>query len=125
MLKREEWLADRLVTLADTLTADFDVIEFLSSLVERIVELLDAAEVGLVLADPQGHLRVMAASTERMRLLELFEVQSSEGPCLDCYRRGEAVLDVDLTTRSAGGRRTPRWRDRGLPDGACAAVAPA
>jgi GAF domain-containing protein len=96
MREREEWLADTLVTLADTLTADFDVIEFLSTLVERIVELLDAAEVGLVLADPQGHLRVMAASTERMRLLELFEVQSSEGPCLDCYRRGEAVLNVDL-----------------------------
>jgi GAF domain-containing protein len=84
MREREEWLADTLVTLADTLTADFDVIEFLSTLVERIVELLDAAEVGLVLADPQGHLRVMAASTERMRLLELFEVQSSEGSCLDC-----------------------------------------
>jgi GAF domain-containing protein len=95
-LDREAWLADTLVLLADTLVAEFDVIEFLSTLTERIVELLGAAEVGLVLADPHGHLRVMASSTERMRLLELFELQSREGPCLDCYRGGRAVLNVDL-----------------------------
>ena len=103
MPEREEWLVDTLVTLADTLIADFDVIEFLSTLVERIADLLEAGEVGLVLSDPQGHLRVMAASTERMRLLELFEVQSREGPCLDCYRDGEAVLNVDL------GETGDRW----------------
>lgn len=93
---RDEWLAATLVTLADTLITDFDIVEFLSSLAERIVELLDAAEVGLVLADFQGHLRVMASSTERMRLLDLFEVQTSEGPCSDCYRSGQPVLNVDL-----------------------------
>jgi GAF domain-containing protein len=96
MLDREEWLADTLVELADTLVADFDVVDFLVTLAERLVELLEASEVGLVLADPQGHLRVMAASTERMRLVDLFEVQSSEGPCLDCYRTGQPVLSVDL-----------------------------
>ena len=101
MQDREEWLADTLVGLADTLTTDFDVIEFLSTLAERLVELLDAAEVGLVLADSQGHLRVMAASTERMHMLDLFEVQTSEGPCLDCYRSGDAVLNVELERAEA------------------------
>jgi GAF domain-containing protein len=101
MQDREEWLADTLVGLADTLTSDFDVIEFLSTLSERLVELLDAAEVGLVLADPQGHLRVMAASTERMHMLDLFELQTSEGPCLDCYRSGDAVLNVELDSALA------------------------
>jgi GAF domain-containing protein len=101
MQDREEWLADTLVGLADTLTTDFDVIEFLSTLAERLVELLDAAEVGLVLADPQGHLRVMAASTERMHMLDLFEVQTSEGPCLDCYRSGDAVFNVELDRAEA------------------------
>ena len=96
MQDREEWLADTLVGLADTLTSDFDVIEFLSTLSERLVELLDAAEVGLVLADPRGRLRVMASSTERMRMLDLFEVQSNEGPCLECYRSGQPVLNVEL-----------------------------
>jgi len=101
MRDREEWLADTLVGLADTLIDDFDVIEFLSTLAERLVELLDAAEVGLVLADPQGRLRVMAASTERMRMLDLFEVQSNEGPCLECYRSGEPVLNVELDSALA------------------------
>jgi GAF domain-containing protein len=96
MQDREEWLADTLVSLADTLIDDFDVIEFLSTLAERLVELLDAAEVGLVLADPQGRLRVMAATSERMRMLDLFEVQSNEGPCLECYRSGAPVLNVEL-----------------------------
>lgn len=96
MQDREQWLAATLVALADTLTGDFDAFEFLSTLVERIQELIDASEVGLVLVDRQGRLRVMASSTERMRLLELFEVQTNEGPCLDGYRSGEAVLNVDL-----------------------------
>src|SRR3984957_15161893 len=101
MEDRDAWLAATLVTLADTLISDFDVVEFLSSLAERIVELLDAAEGGLVLADFQGNLRVMASSTERMRLLDLFEVQTSEGPCSDCYRSGQAVLNVDLDSSLA------------------------
>lgn len=101
MQDREEWLADTLVGLADTLVADFDVIDFLSTLTERLVELLGAAEVGLVLADPQGNLRVMAATTERMRMLDLFEVQTNEGPCLDCYRSGEPVLNIGLDSALA------------------------
>lgn len=96
MQDREEWLADTLVVLADTLIAGFDVIEFLSMLAERIQELLAASGVGLVLADPQGRLRVMASSSERMRLLELFEMQVSEGPCFECYRSGQGLLNVDL-----------------------------
>jgi GAF domain-containing protein len=101
MPDREQWLADTLVGLADTLVADFDVIDFLSRLAERIQELIDASEVGFVLVDPRGNLRVMASSTERSRLLELFEVQASEGPCSDCYRNGEAIVNVDLETTAA------------------------
>ena len=96
MQDREEWMADTLLALADTLIADFDVIDFLSTLVERAKELTDASEVGLMLTDPQGHLRVMASSTYRMRMVELFELQSSQGPCFDCFRSGDAIVNVDL-----------------------------
>jgi hypothetical protein len=115
MKDREKWLAETLVLLADTLTADFDVIDFMSTLVEGIQGLIDASEVGLMLADPQGNLRVMAYSTERMRLLELLEVQSNEGPCLECYRSGASVLNVDL--EGAGERWpvfTPMAKDAGF-----------
>ncbi len=93
---REEWLADTLVMLADTLVTEFDVVEFLSSLCERMAQLLDAAEVGLMMAAPRGQLQVMAATTERMRMTDLFELQSNEGPCLDCFQSGIAVLNVSL-----------------------------
>src|ERR1700722_14297547 len=96
MEEREHWLADTLVTLADTLTADFDAVEFLSRLTQRIVDLVDAAEAGLVVADSKQKLRVIGSSTERMRLIELFEVQTREGPCLDSYRDGQPVVNVDL-----------------------------
>jgi GAF domain-containing protein len=115
MQNREQWMAETLVALADTMIADFDVIEFLSTLVERVQELIDASEVGLVLADLQGHLRVMASSSERMRLLEVFEVQTTEGPCLDCYRSGHAIVNVDLdTTLERWPVFTPMAREAGF-----------
>jgi GAF domain-containing protein len=85
-----------LVELADTLVADFDVVELLTRLADRCVDVLDVAAAGLMLAGPGGDLRVMASSSEAMRVLELFELQSEEGPCLDCYRSGKPVMNQDL-----------------------------
>jgi GAF domain-containing protein len=96
MESREEWLARTFVELADSLVAEFDVIDLTSVLVERCSELLGSTEVGLALADTQGRLRVLASTTERMRVLELIEVQNDEGPCRDCYRTGERVLNHRL-----------------------------
>jgi hypothetical protein len=96
MENREEWLAKTFVELADTLVADFDLIDFMSVLVERCAELLESAEVGLALAATRGELRVMASSSERMRALELIEFQNDEGPCRDCLISGEQVLNQRL-----------------------------
>jgi len=96
MEDREEWLARTFVELADTLVADFDVIDLTSTLVDRCAELLDSSEVGLALANAQGKLRVLASTTERMRVLELIEVQNDEGPCRDCFRNGERVVNQRL-----------------------------
>ncbi|MGO9657816.1 MAG: GAF and ANTAR domain-containing protein [Acidimicrobiales bacterium] len=85
-----------LVELADTLVADFDVVELLTLLADRCVDVLGVAAAGLMLAGPDGNLRVMASSSEAMRILELFELQAKEGPCLDCYRSGQPVLGPDL-----------------------------
>ena len=72
--------------MADTLVVNFDVVELLTVLADRCVDVLGVGAAGLMLAAPDGDLRVMASSSEAMRLLELFELQSEEGPCLDCYR---------------------------------------
>lgn len=94
---REGQLAIALVELADTLVADFDVVDLLDRLTQHCVTLLDASAAGLLLADGKGALRVIAASSEASRDLELFQLQNSEGPCSDCYRTGSPVVVEDLT----------------------------
>ena len=92
-MPRELRLAEAFVELSGNLVAGADVVDFLHVLARRSVDLLDAAEAGLMLADEGGTLRVMASSNERAHLLELFELQSDEGPCLDCYRSGRALIN--------------------------------
>lgn len=101
MTSREQLLATTFVDLADTLVADFDVIDFLHTLAIRSVELLDADAAGIMLADQHGGLHVMASSAEEARLLELYELQNNEGPCLDCYRSGRPVARDDLPAMRA------------------------
>ena len=96
-MSREALLGRTLVELADTLVDDFDVVELLTMLVDRCVDVLDVDSAGIMLAAPGGDLRVIASSSEAMRVLELFELQSQEGPCLDCYRTSRAVANQDLT----------------------------
>ena len=92
-----ERLAEVLVEMADTLVDDFDLIEFLHTVTVRTAELIDVAAVGLLLADHHGQLQVMSASNEQTKLLELFQVQNHEGPCLDAYRTRAPVINADLT----------------------------
>ncbi len=82
--------------LADTMVDDFDVIEFLHRVAERCVELLDCGEAGVLLADAAGMLRVMASSSERSDALDLLQSQNEQGPCFECYQRGQAVFSQDL-----------------------------
>jgi len=84
------------VELADTLVTDFDVVDFMTVLADRCVELLRASVAGVMLADERQSLRSVASSHETARLLELFEIQNSEGPCLDCYRTGRQVVNHSL-----------------------------
>src|SRR3984885_5186547 len=98
-------LSQTFVELTDTMVADFDIIDFLHVLTSRSVELLDVSAAGLLLADPRGELRVVAASSEAARLLELFQLQGDQGPCLDCFRSGQPVAATDLRTD----QRWPRF----------------
>jgi GAF domain-containing protein len=95
-------LLETVVELADTLIDDFDTIDFLQVLVDRCVELLAVDAAGLLLADHQGRLRLIASSSEEVRLLELLQLQNQDGPCLDAYHTGTRVshprLDTAATT---------------------------
>jgi anti-anti-sigma factor len=84
------------VEIVDTLVNDDDVIDVLTKLTARCVDLLSVAAAGILLADSTGYLRVVGASSEQVDLLELFQLQNDEGPCLDCYTTGETVTAADL-----------------------------
>jgi transcriptional regulator with GAF, ATPase, and Fis domain len=96
VLSREEAIADTFVELAEALVTDFDVIDFLHTLVERTTMLLDADAGGIMLAHQRGGLEVMAASSHEVHLVELFELQNDEGPCLEAFRSGQAVAKADI-----------------------------
>jgi GAF domain-containing protein len=91
-MPREQNLLAAFIEFADTFVDDYDVVEFLHRLATRCVELVDASEAGIMLADRDGTLHYLASSSERMRLIELFELQHDEGPCLDAFRSGLPVL---------------------------------
>ena len=91
-------LARTFAELADSLVEGFDVVDLLAHLGERCVELFDAAAAGLLVTDAQGALQMMAATSEAMELIEVYQLESSEGPGFDCYRTGEAIQVEDLAS---------------------------
>ena len=99
-------LSDTFVALADTMVDDFDVIDFLDMLTDRSARLLSASAAGVLLADPRGQLRVAAVSSEAAGLIELFQIQNDQGPCLDCFHTGQPVTAADL---AGPGQRWPRF----------------
>jgi transcriptional regulator with GAF, ATPase, and Fis domain len=107
-------LSDTFIELADTMVADFDVIDFLHLLTGRTVALLGAAAAGVLLAGPRGELRVAAASSEQAQLLELFQLQNDQGPCLECFRTGRPVTATGLAGQA---QRWPRFANAALAAG--------
>jgi GAF domain-containing protein len=104
-----ERLASIFVEVADTLVDEFDLLEFLHMLTDHARSLVDAAAAGLMLADERGRLEFMAGSDENVRLIELFQLQNDEGPCLEAHRTGQPVINVDLVSAAD---RWPRFAPR-------------
>jgi GAF domain-containing protein len=109
-----EKIAATFVRLADTLVSDFDVVDVLHVLVDGCVDLLGISAAGLMLADEEGRLHVMVASSESAHFLELLQLQNDEGPCLECYRTGEAVTVEYLEETQA---RWPAFASQALEKG--------
>jgi GAF domain-containing protein len=96
-MARESLLIATLVELADNLVDNYDVIDVLTVLSDRCVEAIDVDAAGVMLASPGGELQFVASSSESMRVLELFQIQADEGPCVDCYRDGKAIVNNSLS----------------------------
>jgi transcriptional regulator with GAF, ATPase, and Fis domain len=100
LVRRESALSAAFIDIADTMVADYDLIEVAHRLCRHCVNLLDVAAAGLLLADGKGKLGVLASSNEQARLIELFQSQADgQGPCLECFQTGKPVSAVDLCQR--------------------------
>jgi hypothetical protein len=113
-MTREDLIADTFVGIVDSLVDDFDIIDMLTGLTQGCVDLGLATASGILLADQDAKLRVMAASSERAHLLELFQLQNDEGPCLEAFSTGEPVVHLDLP---AAGDRWPRFAPEAVRTG--------
>jgi GAF domain-containing protein len=119
-MTREADVVRSLVEMADTLAGDYDIVDMLTGLADRCVHLLGVSAAGVMLASPAGSLALVASSSEAMRLLELFELQAQEGPCLDAFRTGEPVAHENL---QAGAGRWPSFSAAALSGGFASALA--
>ena len=119
-MTREADVVEALVEMADTLVDDYDVVDLLTGLADRCVSLLDVSAAGVMLASPEASLGLVASSSEAMRLLELFELQTQEGPCLDAFRTGQSVEHENL---QAGSGRWPSFSAAALQAGFASALA--
>jgi len=107
-------MADLFVDVADTLVNDFDLIDFLHNLAVHASEVTGSPAVGLLLSDLSGGLNQVAASSEDAQTLELLQLQHSEGPCVECYRSGQAVIEEDL---AGAEERWPNFAPRAIAAG--------
>ena len=92
MRDREDWLAETLIELADTGTAEFDEAEYARKFAERLAEPLVPDEVGmLIVGNGNDAARTGTGSSARAVALASLEARGIAGPCGDCCRSGEQV----------------------------------
>jgi GAF domain-containing protein len=113
-------LSTTFVELADSLVDDFDVFDVLHVLVEGCVDVLGVSAAGLLLADEQNRLHVAASSAERARLLDLYQLQNDEGPCLECYQSGHPVAVEALVSEQG---RWPQFAAAAVDEGFASVLA--
>lgn len=105
---REARVSRALVSLADSLVDDYDIIELLDRLVGHSVALLAADAAAIMLVDAFGGLRAVASSSEDADLMELIQLQAEQGPCVECFHTGLAISVADLHEER---ERWPRFFD--------------
>lgn len=111
---REGQLLETFVTLADTLVADYDIVDLLHTLVEKCAALLEASAAGIILSAGDGALEVVASTNERSRLVEILQLRAGAGPCVESFTTGMPVSipDIDAVTD-----KWPRFREGALEQG--------
>ena len=99
-------LLEVFVEVADTMVAEFDVIDLMNTLTEASVELLDAQAAGLMLTDQRGNLQVITATSDVVWDAVTLELFHGEGPSIDCFHSGQPVINISADVAR---QRWPRF----------------
>ena len=110
-MARESLLVATLVELADNLVDSYDVIEILTVLSDRCVQVIDVAAAGVMLATPGGSSSSWRPRVSRCGSSSCTSIQAHEGPCVDCVVDGTAIVNYDL---DAPDGRWPRFTPRAV-----------
>jgi GAF domain-containing protein len=94
---REEKLLATFAKLADTLVADYDVVDLLQTLVDTCRDVLDTSAAGILLAAADGELEVIASTSEASRLVETMQLGAEAGPCIESFHTGRVVSLPDIS----------------------------
>ena len=111
---KEQQMLRAFATLADTLVADYDVVDLLQTLVETSSRLLGATATGVMLADAGGELDVIASTSEASRLMEVMQLSAYAGPCIESFTTGDVVSVPDISHAPV---RWSAFRDRAIEQG--------
>jgi GAF domain-containing protein len=111
---REARLNAAFVKLADTLTDDYDIVDLLHTLVEECTAIFDVQAGGLMLADSDGRLQLVASTSEGADLVEVMQLNAGQGPCVQCFETGHPVGVADIAN---SGERWPDFRDEAMRQG--------
>lgn len=111
---RETRLNAAFVKLADTLIDDYDIVDLLHTLVEECTDIFDVQAGGLMLANSDGELQLVASTSEKADLVEIMQLNAGQGPCVECFKTGKPVAIADIAN---SGDSWPAFRTEALKQG--------
>ncbi|KQR38422.1 MULTISPECIES: GAF and ANTAR domain-containing protein [Microbacterium] len=94
-LERDRRLLRTFAKLADTLVDEYDVVELMQQLADACREELDISAAGILLADQNGELELVASTSEAGTVVESL-LLGSQGPALGSYESGSVVAVPDF-----------------------------
>ncbi|MEV0981540.1 GAF and ANTAR domain-containing protein [Streptomyces sp. NPDC049915] len=97
-MNRERELAQAFVDLADTYAEEFDPLRLFDRLVHTCQGLLDVSAAAVMMADARGTMTTMAATEEEAAFIEVLQMQTGRGPCMECFRTGRSRDIPDIST---------------------------
>ncbi|MFH8487756.1 GAF and ANTAR domain-containing protein [Streptomyces longisporoflavus] len=120
MTSQQQHIAEAFVSLTDTLADGVDPTVLLDRLALHCVALTGASATGILMSDARGKLRTMAVSDGRAGLLELIQLQTGQGPCVDAWRSHRQITVPRLADEA---ERWPAFVPLALASGYHAAYA--